>query len=205
LGDVDFEGLRVRVDSSGNEITVKACLLGRVGMNIDLAEAAATANLDDSGPCVEKPLFTFAIAFLDDSAEVIDGVGRILNCQRAGSLVRRQAFLERELGILFLGSRTAYQGAIDRLLLEGTREGQVPGSKRLRRTQELLSGAQGNPKQQPSCFMENRFANTECQVRQKIHLRPRCGSSVQKWPHLLIHYAAFATSFRLRLSMRATT
>jgi hypothetical protein len=133
LGDVDFEGLRVRVDSSGNEITVKACLLRLVRMNIDLAEAATVANLNDSCACVEKPLFAFAIALLDDSAKVIDGVGCILNCQRAGSVFGRQALLERELGVFPLCSRTHQQSAVDRLLLEGTREGQVPGSKRLGR------------------------------------------------------------------------
>jgi len=64
-----------------------------------------------------------------------------------------------------------------------------------RRAQDLPRGAQGNPKQQPSSFMEKRFSSTESQVRQTIHLQPRRGSRVHKWPHQLIHYAAIATSF----------
>jgi hypothetical protein len=71
-------------------------------MNIDLAEAGTAPNLNDSCACVEKPLLAFAVALLDDSAEVIDRVRWILNRQRTRALFRRQAFLERELGVFLL-------------------------------------------------------------------------------------------------------
>ncbi len=96
----------MRVDSFGHEIIVKTCLLGIVRMNIYLAKLVVSTDLDDAGTGVDKPLFTLSVALLDDPVEVIDGVGLIFNCQRAGSLFCWQAFLERVLGVFLLRSRT---------------------------------------------------------------------------------------------------
>jgi hypothetical protein len=82
----------VRVNSFGNEVIMEACLLGLVFVNIDLPELAAPANLDDACAGVDKPLFAFSIAFLDDSVEVIHGVRLILNRQGHGPLIGGQTF-----------------------------------------------------------------------------------------------------------------
>jgi len=69
---------------------VEACLLGIVFVNIDLPKLAAAINLDDACAGIDKPLFTFTIAFLDDPVEVIHGVRLILNRQGCVPLARPQ-------------------------------------------------------------------------------------------------------------------
>jgi len=97
--DVDLEGFRVRVNSFGDEVIVEACFLGIVFVNIDLPKLAASADLDDACAGVDKPLFTFSVAFLDDSVEIVYGVRLILNRQRSGPLIGGQTFLQCELGV----------------------------------------------------------------------------------------------------------
>jgi len=168
--NVDLEGFRVRANSFGNEVKVEACLLGIVFMNIDLAKLAASTNFDDACAGVDKPLFSLPVAFLDDPVEVIDGVRLILNRQGSGPLIGGQPFLQCELGVFLPGPGACQQSAIHCFLLQGTIQGQLTGSKRLGRAQNSLSGAQGDPKQQPACFMEKRSSNTESQICQTIHL-----------------------------------
>ena len=70
---------------------MEACLLGIVFVNIDLPKLAAPTNLDGACTGVDKPLFTFSVAFLDDPVEVIQGVRLILNRQGSGPLIGGQA------------------------------------------------------------------------------------------------------------------
>jgi len=168
--NVDLEGLRVRVDPFGNEVIVEACPLSIVFVNIDLSKLVASTNLDDACAGVDKPLFTFSVAFLDDSVKVIDGVRLILNGQGSGPLIGGQTFLQCELGVFLSSPRTCQQSAVHRLLLEGTSQRQLPGPKRLGRTQKFLRPAESNSEQQPSSFMNECFSHAESQVRQTIHL-----------------------------------
>ena len=48
VGNVDFEGSSMRVNSFGHEIIVKSCLLGLVCMNIYLAKLAGPSDLDNA-------------------------------------------------------------------------------------------------------------------------------------------------------------
>jgi hypothetical protein len=89
--NVDLEGLRLRVNSFGDEVIVEARLLSLVFVDIDLPKLAASANLDDARAGVDEPLFAFTIALFDDSVEVIHGVRLILNRQRSGPLISGQA------------------------------------------------------------------------------------------------------------------
>ena len=82
---------------------------------------------------IDELLLAFAVTLPDDSVNVIDGMRRILDCQRAGSFFCGQALLECELGKFLLCSWTCQQSAIYGLVLQGTRESQLTGSEGLRR------------------------------------------------------------------------
>jgi hypothetical protein len=132
-----------------------------VFVNIDLPKLAASTDLDDACAGVDKPFFTFAVAFLDDSVEIVYGVRLILNRQGSGPLIGGQTFLQRELSVFLPGPRTCQQSAIRSFLLQSTIQGQLPGSERLGRTQELLRPAESNSKQQSSSFMNECFSYAE--------------------------------------------
>ena len=140
---------------------MEACLLGLVFVNIDLPKLAASTNLDDARAGVDKPLFAFSVAFLDDSVEIVYGVRLILNRQGSGPLIGGQTFLQCELGVFLSGPRTCQQSAIHCFLLQGTIQGQLPGSERLGRTQKFLRPAESNSEQQPSSFMNECFSHAE--------------------------------------------
>jgi hypothetical protein len=72
-----------------------------MGMNIYPTKAAGIANLDDSSACVDKPLFAFSVALLDDSVEIVYGVRLILNRQRAGRSSVGRPFLSANLAYSF--------------------------------------------------------------------------------------------------------
>jgi len=116
------------------------------------------------------PLFALSVAFLDDPVEIVHGVRLILNRQGSGPLIGGQTFLQCEVGVFLPGPRTCQQSAIHCLLLQGTIQGQLPGSERLGRTQKFLRPAGSNSEQQPSTFMNESFSHAESQVRQTIHL-----------------------------------
>src|SRR5208337_1692122 len=134
---------------------------------------AAPTNLDDARAGVDKPLIALSVALLDDSVEIVYGVRLILNRHSFGPLIGGQTFLQCELGVFLPGPRTCQQSAIHRFLLQGTIQGQLPGSERLGRTQKFLRPAESNSEQQPSTFMNECFSHAESQVRQAIHLQPR--------------------------------
>jgi hypothetical protein len=165
----------MRVNSFGNEVIVKACLLGIVSVNIDLPKLAASTNLDDARARIDELLFALTVAFLDDSVEIVHGVRLILNRQGSGPLIGGQTFLQRELGVFVSGPRTCQQSAIHCFLLQGTIQGQLPDSERLGRTEKFLRPSESNSEQQPSTFMNECFSHAESQVRQTIHIRPRRG------------------------------
>jgi hypothetical protein len=141
-----------------------------VFVNIDLPKPAASTNLDDACAGVDKPLFAFSVAFLDDPVEIVYGVRLILKRQGSGPLVGGQTFLQGELGVFLPGPRPSQQSAIHRFLLQGTIQGQLPGSKLLGRTQKFLRPTESNSEQQPSTFMNECFSHAENQVRKTIHL-----------------------------------
>ena len=107
----------MRVNFFSNEVIVQAGFLGLVFMNIDLPKLATPTNLDDARARIDKPLFTFAVALLDDSVKGVDGVRLILNRQGSGPLISGQTFLQCELGILLPGPWTRQQCTIHNLHL----------------------------------------------------------------------------------------
>ena len=125
------------------------CLFGIVFVNIDLPKLAASPDLYDACAGVDEPLFTLAVTFHDDPVEVIHGVRLILHCQGSGPPIGGQTFLQCELGVFLSGPRTCQQSAIHCFLLQGTIQGQLPGSERLGRTQKFLRPAERNSEQQP--------------------------------------------------------
>jgi len=140
---------------------VEACLLGIVFVNIDLPELAASTNLDDARAGVDKPLFTFSVAFLDDSVEIVYRVRLILNRQGSAPLIGGRTFLQCEVGVFLAGPRSCQQSAIHCPLLQSTIQGQLPGSERLGRTQKFLGPAESDSEQQPSTFMYECFSHAE--------------------------------------------
>jgi hypothetical protein len=141
-----------------------------VFVNIDLPKLTASTNLDDARARVDKPLFALSVALLDDSVEIVYGVRLILNRQGSGPLVGGQTFLQCELGVFLPSSRSCQQSAIHRFLLQGTIQGQLPGSELPGCTQKFLRPAGSNSEQQPSTFMNECFSHAESQVHQTIHL-----------------------------------
>ena len=136
---------------------MEARLVRVVFVNVDFAELAASTDLDDACAGVNKPLFALSVTFFDDSVEVIHGMRRIFNRHGPGPLVGGQAFLQCELGVFLFSPRPCQQSAIHCFLLQGTIQGQLPGSERLGRTQKFLRFAESNSEQQPSSIRERVF------------------------------------------------